>query len=137
MTQQKQNGNLVAIITMFFIFAMISFVTNLAAPFGTIWKNQYAGANTLGMMGNMMNFLAYLFMGIPAGNMLVKIGYKKTALIAMAVGFIGLFIQYLSSLVGANVDASRWANTPSSSTSSSTCSEPSSAVSAYVCSTPW
>ena len=38
MTQQKQNGNLVAIITMFFIFAMISFVTNLAAPFGTIWK---------------------------------------------------------------------------------------------------
>ena len=35
-------------------------------------------------------------MGIPSGNMLVKIGYKKTALIAMAVGFIGLFIQYIS-----------------------------------------
>ena len=104
MNQQKQNGNLIAIITMFFLFAMISFVTNLAAPFGTIWKNQYAGANTLGMMGNMMNFLAYLFMGIPAGNMLVKIGYKKTALIAMAVGFLGLFTQYLSSLVGADVD---------------------------------
>lgn len=103
MNQQKQNGNLIAIITMFFLFAMISFVTNLAAPFGTIWKNQYAGANTLGMMGNMMNFLAYLFMGIPSGNMLVKIGYKKTALIAMAVGFIGLFIQYLSSLFGADV----------------------------------
>ena len=98
MTQQKQNGNLVAIITMFFIFAMISFVTNLAAPFGTIWRNEYAGSNTLGMMGNMMNFLAYLFMGIPAGNMLVKIGYKKTALIAMAVGFLGLFTQYLSSI---------------------------------------
>ena len=77
MTQEKKNGNLVAIITMFFIFAMISFVTNLAAPFGTIWRNEYAGSNTLGMMGNMMNFLAYLFMGIPAGNMLVKIGYKK------------------------------------------------------------
>jgi FHS family L-fucose permease-like MFS transporter len=53
-------------------FCHDSFVTNLAAPFGTIWKNQYEGANTLGMMGNMMNFLAYLFMGIPAGNMLVK-----------------------------------------------------------------
>ena len=102
MNQQKQNGNLIAIITMFFLFAMISFVTNLAAPFGTIWKNQYAGANTLGMMGNMMNFLAYLFMGIPAGNMLVKIGYKKTALIAMAVGFFGLLTQYISSLVGAD-----------------------------------
>lgn len=104
MNQQKQNGNLIAIITMFFLFAMISFVTNLAAPFGTIWKNQYAGANTLGMMGNMMNFLAYLFMGIPAGNMLVKIGYKKTALIGMAVGFIGLLIQYFSSITGADVD---------------------------------
>ncbi len=104
MNQQKQNGNIIAIITMFFLFAMISFVTNLAAPFGTIWKNQYAGANTLGMMGNMMNFLAYLFMGIPSGNMLVKIGYKKTALIAMAVGFIGLFIQYISSLFGADID---------------------------------
>ncbi len=104
MTRQKQNGNLVAIITMFFLFAMISFVTNLAAPFGTIWKNQYAGSNMLGMMGNMMNFLAYLFMGIPAGNMLVKVGYKKTTLIAMAVGFAGLFVQYLSSLAGANAD---------------------------------
>ncbi len=104
MKQQKQNGNIIAIITMFFLFAMISFVTNLAAPFGTIWKNQYAGANTLGMMGNMMNLLAYLFMGIPSGNMLVKIGYKKTALIAMAVGFIGLFIQYLSSLFGADTE---------------------------------
>ena len=103
MNQQKQNGNFIAIITMFFLFAMISFVTNLAAPFGTIWKNQYAGANTLGMMGNMMNFLAYLFMGIPAGNMLVKIGYKKTALTAIAIGFVGLLIQYSSSLFGANV----------------------------------
>ena len=87
MNQQKQNGNLIAIVAMCFLFAMISFVTNLAAPFGTIWKNQYAGANTLGMMGNMMNFLAYLFMGIPAGNMLVKIGYKKTSLTAMAVQY--------------------------------------------------
>ena len=103
MNQQKQNGNIIAIITMFFLFAMISFVTNLAAPFGTIWKNQYAGANTLGMMGNMMNFLAYLFMGIPSGNMLVKSDIKNS-LIAMAVGFIGLFIQYISSLFGADID---------------------------------
>ena len=102
--QTKQNRNIIAIITMFFLFAMISFVTNLAAPVGTIWKNQYEGANTLGMMGNMMNFLAYLFMGIPAGNMLVRIGYKKTALIATAVGVVGLFLQYLSSIVGANAE---------------------------------
>ncbi len=100
----KNKENVVAIIAMCFLFAMISFVTNLAAPLGTIWKNAYAGSSTLGMMGNMMNFLAYLFMGIPAGNMLVKIGYKKTALTAMAIGVVGILIQYLSSVVGAGVE---------------------------------
>ena len=69
MTQANKNTNLVAMITMCFIFAMISFVTNMAAPFGNIWKGQYPWA---GMMGNMMNFAAYLFMGIPAGKMLAK-----------------------------------------------------------------
>lgn len=96
----KKNGHLIAIIVMFFIYAMISFVTNLAAPIGTIWGNQFEGNSVLGMMGNMMNFLAYLFMGIPAGNLLVKIGYKKTALWAIGVGVVGLFVQYLSSIVG-------------------------------------
>lgn len=95
-----QKGRTVAIITMFFIFAMISFVTNMAAPFGNIWGFRYEWA---GMAGNLMNFTAYLFMGIPAGNMLIKYGYKKTALIALAVGAIGLFIQLLSSMVGGEV----------------------------------
>ena len=97
-TQQKSTP-WVAIVTMFFMFAMISFVTNMAAPFGNIWKNQYSWA---GMWGNMMNFLAYLIMGIPAGNLMARIGYKKTALIALAVGFVGMVVQYLSSLVGAD-----------------------------------
>lgn len=92
MTQKK--SNLVAIVTMCFIFAMISFVTNMAAPFGNIWKGQYSWA---GMMGNMMNFAAYLFMGIPAGKMLLKHGYKKTLLIALTTGFIGIVIQWISS----------------------------------------
>ena len=90
-------GNVVAIVAMFFLFAMISFVTNLAAPLGVIWANNYDWS---GMLGNMMNFLAYLFMGIPAGNMLVRIGYKKTALIAMVVGLVGLVFQWLSGFVG-------------------------------------
>lgn len=100
---QAKRGNVVAIITMFFIFAMISFVTNLAAPIGTIWGYKFEGNSMLGMMGNMMNFAAYLFMGIPAGNLLVKIGYKKTALLAMGVGVVGLFVQWLSSVVGSDV----------------------------------
>lgn len=98
-----QRANVVAIIAMFFLFAMISFVTNLAAPIGTIWGYKFEGNSMLGMMGNMMNFAAYLFMGIPAGNLLVKIGYKKTALWAMAVGVAGLFVQWLSGVVGADV----------------------------------
>lgn len=100
MTQTTEKRPIVAIITMFFIFAMISFVTNMAAPFGNIWGFRYAWA---GMAGNLMNFTAYLFMGIPAGNMLIRYGYKKTALIALAVGAIGLGIQLLSSVVGDDI----------------------------------
>ena len=97
--KQKKNGAIVAIIAMMCLFAMISFVTNMAAPFGTIWKQQYDWA---GMVGNMMNFAAYLFMGIPAGVMITKIGYKKTALVALALGFIGIAVQYCSSTMDAN-----------------------------------
>ena len=97
--QTKKRGTLVAIITMMFLFAMIAFVTNMAAPFGTIWKQHYEWA---GMMGNMMNFAAYLFMGIPAGMMITKYGYKKTALVALALGFIGIGIQYVSSTMDGN-----------------------------------
>lgn len=102
MTQAQKKNNLVPIIVMIALFAMIAFVTNLAAPIGIIWKNQpeFQGSSFLGMLGNMMNFLAYLFMGIPAGKMLTKIGYKKTAMIAIAVGFLGVFIQYLSGVAG-------------------------------------
>ena len=92
----KNQKNLVAIITLFFIFAMISFVTNMAAPFGNIWGMSY---NWAGMAGNLMNFTAYLIMGIPAGNMLIKYGYKKTALIALIIGAIGLGVQLLSGVV--------------------------------------
>ncbi len=99
MTQQKNNSKLIAIIAMMFLFAMISFVTNMAAPFGTIWKFQYPWA---GMLGNMMNFAAYLFMGIPAGMMISKIGYKKTALVALALGFVGICVQYFSSTLSSD-----------------------------------
>ena len=100
----KQQGSVIAIITMMFLYAMISFVTNLAAPIGVIWKGAFQGesANVVGMLGNAMNFLAYLFMGIPAGKLLTKIGYKKTALVGIAFGFVGVFVQFLSGIVGAD-----------------------------------
>ena len=97
--QTNKRGAIVAIITMVFLFAMIAFVTSMAAPFGTIWKEHYEWA---GMMGNMMNFVAYFFMGIPAGMMITKYGYKKTALSALALGLIGIGIQLISSKMDGN-----------------------------------
>ena len=100
MTQTKSNSNIIAIITMCFIFAMISFVTNMGAPFGNIWGFKYDFAAS---WGNLMNFTAYLFMGIPSGMLLKKIGYKKTALAALVVGIIGLALQYVSSIYGDDI----------------------------------
>ena len=98
--QQKQNGSIIAIITMMFLYAMIAFVTNLAAPIGVVMKNdpEVGGSNFLAMLGNFMNFLAYLFMGIPAGKMLTRIGYKKTALMGIGLGFVGVLVQFISGL---------------------------------------
>ncbi|MDR1783411.1 MAG: MFS transporter [Dysgonamonadaceae bacterium] len=96
MVQEKQKGNGVAILMMILLFGMISFVTNLAAPMGNILKPQFEGDNFLGMLGNAANFIAYAVMGIPSGILLQKYGYKKTALIAIAIGFIGVGIQLLS-----------------------------------------
>ena len=92
----KQNSNVLAIIVMILLFGMISFVTNLASPMGDILKNQFEVPNWMGTLGVLANFIAYACMGIPAGNMLQKYGYKKTALVAIAVGFIGVAIQTLS-----------------------------------------
>ena len=98
----KNKINWVAVLTMMFLFGMIAFVTNLAAPIGVIWKQApgVEGSNFWGMMGNMMNFLAYAFMGIPAGKLITKIGYKKTTLIGVGVGLVGVFVQFLSGKVG-------------------------------------
>lgn len=96
---EKKKGNFLAIIVMILLFGMISFVTNLASPMGDILKNQFSVANWMGTLGVLANFIAYAVMGIPAGNMLQKYGYKKTALAAVAVGFVGVGIQTLSGLI--------------------------------------
>ena len=89
--QQKQWG---AIIVMIALFAMIAFVTNLCTPMATIIKNQGEISNVLAQIGNYGIFFAYLIMGIPAGMLIAKYGYKKTALIGLAVGIVGILIQW-------------------------------------------
>ena len=53
-------------------------------------------SNFAAQLGNAANFIAYAAMGIPAGMLLKKIGYRKTALVAILVGFVGVFLQYMS-----------------------------------------
>jgi len=97
--ETKKNYTL-PIIMMILLFGMISFVTNLAAPMGIVLKSQFGVSNAMGLLGNMANFIAYAVMGIPGGILLQRVGYKKTALIAIAIGFVGVFIQYLSGYAG-------------------------------------
>ena len=99
MSTQKKNYTL-AIIVMILLFGMISFVTNLASPMGDVLKNQFGVANWMGTLGVFANFIAYALMGIPAGNLLQKRGYKFTALAAVAVGFTGVGVQTIAGLLG-------------------------------------
>ena len=99
-TKTKQWG---AIIVMIALFAMIAFVTNLCSPMAVIVKNQFGASNFLSQIGNYGNFIAYLVMGIPSGMLIKRFGYKKTSLIALAVGIIGILVQWASGKYGFGV----------------------------------
>ena len=98
-SQGKQGGNVAAIATMFALFFMIAFVTNFAGSMGVIVKNQFGASNTASQLGSAANFFAYLFMGIPGGLILKRKGYKFTSILACAVGFVGVGVQWLSGYV--------------------------------------
>jgi MFS transporter len=95
MEKAGQKNFTLPIIMMFALFFMIAFVTGLQNPLGVIVKEQFDLANWQSQLGNAANFIAYAFMGIPAGMMLSRIGYKRTALTAIAVGFVGVAVIYL------------------------------------------
>ncbi len=99
MSQQKKQWG--AIIVMIALFAMIAFVTNLCSPMANIIKAQGDIPEVLAQIGNYGNFVAYLLMGIPAGMLIAKFGYKKTALIGLAVGITGILIQWFSGMLDA------------------------------------
>ena len=88
-----------AIIVMFALFFMIAFVTNLAGSMGVIVTNQFGASKALSQLGSLANFIAYACMGIPAGIILKRKGYKFTSLAAVVVGLIGVGIQFLSGYV--------------------------------------
>ncbi len=93
----KQNhSNIIPIVVMFLLFFMIAFVTHLCNPMAVIVKNNFSMSNFASQLGNAANFIAYAVMGIPAGMLIKKFGYRITAILAIAVGFIGVFLQYMS-----------------------------------------
>lgn len=96
----KKHGSIIAIFAMIFLFAMIAFVTNLCSPMAVILKNAFKVPEALAQVGNYGNFGAYLVMGVPAGLLIQKFGYKKTALMALIVGIVGLLIQWISGTTG-------------------------------------
>lgn len=96
----KKQGSIVAIMAMIFLFAMIAFVTNLCSPMAVILKNAFKVPESLAQVGNYGNFGAYFLMGVPAGLLIDKYGYKKTAIAALVVGIVGLLIQWVSGSMG-------------------------------------
>ena len=99
MDQQKNKSNALPIAVMFALFFMIAFVTGLPSPMGVIVAKQFGASNFESQLGFFANFLAYAFMGFPAGMMLKKKGYKFTALTAVTIGFFGVGVQFLSGQV--------------------------------------
>ena len=67
---------------------------------GIIAKAQFGATNLMSQLGNAANFIAYAFLGLPAGFLLKGKGYKFTALAAVTVGFVGVGISYLSGIFG-------------------------------------
>lgn len=92
----NKSSNILPIAVMFLLFFMIAFVTNFAGSMGVIVKNQFGASNAMSQLGTLANFIAYACMGIPAGLILKRKGYKFTSLLAVTIGFIGVGVQWLS-----------------------------------------
>lgn len=97
--QPEHKNYVLPIAIMFALFFMIAFVTGYQNPLGDVIKGMTGGNVILSQLGTLANFLAYLCCGIPAGRLLERTGYRKTALTAVSVGFIGVFITYISGYI--------------------------------------
>ncbi len=97
-TKTKQKNYTLPIIIMFALFFMIAFVTGYQNPLGNVIKELTGGSKLMSQLGNLANFIAYAVMGIPAGKLLEKYGYRITALSAVSVGFLGVLITFISGI---------------------------------------
>lgn len=99
-SQTRSKNYVLPIIIMFALFFMIAFVTGYQNPLGSVIKKMTGGDPIFTQLGTLANFIAYAFMGYPAGIMLQKKGYKVTSLAAVSVGFFGVLVTYMSQFIG-------------------------------------
>ena len=97
--EQAKKSYVLPIAIMFALFFMIAFVTGYQNPLGKVIKNMSSGSTVMSQLGTLANFIAYAFMGLPAGIILQKKGYRYTALAAVTVGFIGVAVTYFSGFI--------------------------------------
>lgn len=102
MNQSEKNHQsyVLPIAIMFALFFMIAFVTGCQNPLGVVIENLSYGNPLFSQLGTLANFIAYAFMGYPAGILLQNKGFRVTALTAVSVGFTGVLITYLSGFIG-------------------------------------
>lgn len=97
-TQEKRNYAL-PIAIMFSLFFMIAFVTGYQNPLGSVIEKMSSGNPIMSQLGTLANFIAYAFMGYPAGKLLQSKGFRVTALCAVSIGFTGVLVTYLSGFI--------------------------------------
>lgn len=97
--QAAKKSYALPIAIMFALFFMIAFVTGYQNPLGKVIETMSDGNPVMSQLGTFANFIAYAFMGLPAGIILQRKGYRFTALAAVTVGFIGVAVTYLSGFI--------------------------------------
>ncbi len=102
---QKKGNYALPIVIMFALFFMIAFVTGYQNPLGSVIEKMSAGNPMMSQLGTLANFIAYAFMGYPAGKLLQDKGFRVTALWAVTIGFIGVAITYCSGFIAADSTA--------------------------------
>lgn len=103
--KEERKNYALPIAIMFALFFMIAFVTGYQNPLGTVIENMSGNNPIMSQLGTLANFIAYAFMGFPAGILLERKGYRITALAAVVVGFVGVAITYFSGYIDDNTTA--------------------------------
>lgn len=98
-SQHEKKNYALPIAIMFALFFMIAFVTGYQNPLGDVIKKMTGDNVIMSQLGTLANFIAYACMGYPAGKLLERQGYRKTALWAVTVGFTGVLITYISGFI--------------------------------------